>query len=115
MMATHDVNYAYEWADEIILFDEGRILRQGHPAGLFSDHALLKKTHLTPPMLLTVFHQLQSRNLIREKSPAPRNMEELKSRLTSPPDTQEQNGFPASPPDTQEQNSCLAQQEELSI
>ncbi len=31
MMATHDVNHAYLWADEIFLFHEGRQLKQGTP------------------------------------------------------------------------------------
>lgn len=25
-MATHDINYAYEWADEVLLFHEGKVL-----------------------------------------------------------------------------------------
>lgn len=82
MMATHDVNYAYLWADEILLFHQGRLLRQGTPAGLFSDELLLKKAHLTQPMLLTVFHQLQSKGIIDRTLHPPKDMNELKRQLT---------------------------------
>ncbi len=77
MTATHDVNYAYRWADEVILFDEGRILCQDEPVRLFSDDRLLAKVHLAPPMLLTLFRQLKSKGLIKENAPAPRSIREL--------------------------------------
>lgn len=35
LMATHDVNYAYEWADEVILFESGKVLMQGSPRQVF--------------------------------------------------------------------------------
>ena len=37
LMATHDVNYAYEWADEVMLFHEGKVLMQGTPAQVFGN------------------------------------------------------------------------------
>lgn len=82
MMATHDVNHAYLWADEIFLFHEGRLLKQGVPDELFSDELLLKKTHLAQPMLLTIFRHLQSEGVISKKLLAPKNIEELKSLLS---------------------------------
>lgn len=82
IMATHDVNYAYSWADEILLFHEGRLLRQENPAELFSDKPLLEKTHLTQPTLLTIFHQLQSEGILREELRPPKDMADLKHCLT---------------------------------
>ena len=87
MMATHDVNHAYLWADEIFLFHEGRQLKQGTPDELFSDELLLKKTHLAQPMLLTIFHHLQSEGMISKKLHAPKNIEELKSYLSQNKDS----------------------------
>lgn len=82
MMATHDVNYAYLWADEILLFHDGRLLKQSTPVELFSDELLLKKTHLTRPMLLTIFHQLQSEKIISNELRPPKNMAQLNHYLT---------------------------------
>lgn len=52
LMATHDVNYAYEWADEIMLFHEGKVLMHGTPADVFSNKAVLARTNLEPPAVL---------------------------------------------------------------
>lgn len=82
MMATHDVNHAYVWADEVLLFYKGRILKQGTPEEIFSDKPLLKKTHLEPPTLLSVFDCLQTAGMIENGLPAPKNMYELLSCLT---------------------------------
>lgn len=48
LMATHDVNYAYEWADEVMLFHEGKVLMQGTPAQVFGNRGALKKTTWNP-------------------------------------------------------------------
>lgn len=32
LIATHDMDYAYAWADEIVLMHEGKVLKQGTPA-----------------------------------------------------------------------------------
>lgn len=82
MMATHDIDHAYSWADEVLLFDQGRILKQGAPAELFSDQALLKKAHLKPPALLSIFHHMQAEGIIERSLPAPRNICELQHYLT---------------------------------
>lgn len=48
LMATHDVNYAYEWADEVMLFHEGKVLMQGTPAQVFGNRGALKKQTWKP-------------------------------------------------------------------
>lgn len=81
MMATHDVNYAYGWADEILLFHKGQIVKHGSPAEVFSDKALMEQTSLIPPMLLSLFEKLQAENILNSKLPAPKNMSELQRYL----------------------------------
>ena len=63
MMATHDVNYAFEWADEIVLFKDGKVLMQGTPVEVFSNKRALDETNLTAPAALLLFDSLcQKRN-----------------------------------------------------
>lgn len=83
MMATHDVNYAYSWADEILLFHQGQVIGQGRPVQIFSDKELMQKTCLTPPTLLTVFETLQSGGLVSSALPAPRDLGNLQEILAS--------------------------------
>jgi cobalt/nickel transport system ATP-binding protein len=73
MMATHDVNYAYAWADEILLFHKGSILKQGTPEEVFSDEALMKMTSLQPPMVLSLFRDLCRDGVLPDTLTPPKN------------------------------------------
>ncbi|MDX8367325.1 MULTISPECIES: ATP-binding cassette domain-containing protein [Bacillaceae] len=59
IVSTHDVNLAYEWADEIIVMNEGRIIAQDKPDQVFRDDAILQKSHLEKPWIIDVFEQLR--------------------------------------------------------
>ena len=43
LMATHDIDYAYAWADEIVLMHEGKVIRQGTPARVCTDRQALEE------------------------------------------------------------------------
>ena len=79
LMATHDVNYAYEWADEVILFESGKVLMQGSPRQVFSDKEILKKTNLEPPMVLEFFESLCRKGILDDSLPAPKNLMTLET------------------------------------
>lgn len=79
LMATHDVNYAYEWADEVILFESGKVLMQGRPRQVFSDKEILKKTNLEPPMVLEFFESLCRKGILDDSLPAPKNLRTLET------------------------------------
>ena len=76
-MATHDVNYAYEWADQIMLFHEGRVLIQGTPEQVFSNRSALAKTNLEPPAVLELFDSLCRKGILRTDLPLPGNLKTL--------------------------------------
>ena len=77
LMATHDVNYAYEWADEVLLFHRGKLLSHGCPEKLFRQTDLLHTTNLEQPGVLRLFDNLQAAKLLPEDLPVPRNLQEL--------------------------------------
>lgn len=77
LMATHDVNYAYEWADEIMLFHEGKILMHGTPADVFSNKAVLARTNLEPPAVLELFDSLCMKGILKPTLPVPKNLKTL--------------------------------------
>ena len=77
LMATHDVNYAYEWADEIMLFHEGKVLMHGTPKEVFSSHDVLKKTNLEPPAVLELFRRLTKKGILSSSLPLPKNLKTL--------------------------------------
>lgn len=77
LMATHDVNYAYEWADEIMLFHEGKVLMHGTPADVFSNKAVLARTNLEPPAVLELFDSLCMKGILNPTLPVPKNLKTL--------------------------------------
>lgn len=82
IMATHDVDYAYAWADEVILFHEGKVLLHGAPDVVFSDHDALHKTNLHPPTVLSLFERLCKKGVLSPDLPCPRDLDTLESYLT---------------------------------
>lgn len=77
LMATHDVNYAYQWADEVLLFHQGKVLMQGSPAQVFSNPTVLKQTNLEPPAVLELFDSLCKKGILKASLPLPRNLKTL--------------------------------------
>lgn len=79
MISTHDVDYAYEWADEIILFHEGNVVAQGEPQEVFVNKRLLEMTHLKQPSVILMFEQMYKKGILRSTGNIPRNYAELES------------------------------------
>ena len=77
LMATHDVDYAYEWADEVILFHEGKVLLHGSPAQVFSNKRVLAQTNLEPPAVLELFESLCRKGILKASLEIPRNLKTL--------------------------------------
>ena len=67
LIATHDVDFAWQWADRVLVFREGRLEKDAAPADVFADEALIKRCGLESPMLWKVARALHV--------PAPRSPE----------------------------------------
>ena len=79
VMSTHDVNYALEWADEIVLLHEGKVLMQGSPLDVFSNKSALAMTNLEQPAVLELFEELCRKGVLKPSLPLPRNLRTLES------------------------------------
>lgn len=90
LMATHDMDYAYRWADEIVLMHEGRVLRQGSPEAVCSDREALREAGLEPPSVLRLWECLQDKGMIGRAERPPRSTDEL-IRMLERDDTDAQN------------------------
>lgn len=69
VISTHDMDFAYRWADRIAVFCAGRVLAAGAPETVFRDTRLMARTHLRPPLLLDVFDRLAARGLCAGRVP----------------------------------------------
>lgn len=50
-VATHDIDFAWRWADRALVFHRGRLERDAAPAEVFADTALLARCGLEQPLL----------------------------------------------------------------
>lgn len=66
VISTHDVELAYRWADDVVLMDAGRVIRQGPPEILFSDEDQMRQARIKPPVLLDLYHEMVERGLVED-------------------------------------------------
>lgn len=59
VFSTHDVELAYAWADQVALFHEGAVLRQGETAAVLADREVMSRARLRPPLLLELAQLLR--------------------------------------------------------
>jgi cobalt/nickel transport system ATP-binding protein len=64
ILATHDVDLALRWADDVAVMQDGGV-RQGPAAELLADSDLLAQARLTPPWLLEVSGRLTGLGLLK--------------------------------------------------
>jgi len=78
LIATHDVNHAYSWADYVIIMNKGQILTSGKPQDIFREKKLLEKANLSQPILIDI---LKSLDFNFKNKEIPKTIDELKVHL----------------------------------
>lgn len=73
VFTTHDVDLAWSWADAVAIFVGGRVIRQGTPEQVLSDHDALGKARLKPPLLLELGLKARERGWLAAEAPLPRS------------------------------------------
>ncbi|MEG1848050.1 MAG: ABC transporter ATP-binding protein [Lachnospiraceae bacterium] len=77
LIATHDVDFAYRFADRIIVFAEGSILADGDPFDLFHNTDMMEQAHLKAPAMMTVWEALRTANLVTQSLPYPTTLSQV--------------------------------------
>ncbi|HHW01480.1 MAG TPA: ATP-binding cassette domain-containing protein [Thermoanaerobacterales bacterium] len=57
IVATHNVDFAYEWADDVVIIKDGRVLAQGGP-DILADEKLINESELEYPVMVKLFRKL---------------------------------------------------------
>ena len=81
LMSLHDIDYAWSWADEIVLMHEGKVIRQGTPREICEDENVLKKAGLERPAVLRIYEKLINKGML-SGSEIPGSMDELAEMLS---------------------------------
>ncbi|WP_282935514.1 ABC transporter ATP-binding protein [Paenibacillus sp. RC67] len=76
VMATHDMNLAYAWADWVLVMDKGQCVREGTPYEVFSHEEELELLGLEQPILLDIWNAMPES--VRQGKNAPRDVRSFK-------------------------------------
>lgn len=78
VLATHDMDLAYAWADEVALLSAGQVVSAGTPEVVLCDQPMLEQCHLRMPFVLETARCLRRIGVLPEHLPAlPRTSKEL--------------------------------------
>jgi cobalt/nickel transport system ATP-binding protein len=81
LISTHDVDFAYRFADRAVIFAGGRIIADGPVREVFEDDEVLNQANLKRPVLLEVYNSLVSHHILEEGGDPPRDAGELEMLL----------------------------------
>lgn len=85
MMATHDVDFALRWADEILVFKDGKVAAHDCPEQIFGNPELLKQANLEKPTVLQLYEALKKKGLLPVDLPLPKSLSALLGVIRSIP------------------------------
>lgn len=78
LISTHDVDFAYRWAERAIVFNQGKIIADGTPLEIFQNREVLKQANLKRPAMLDVYEMLVEKKMVKNSNDYPISSEELK-------------------------------------
>lgn len=81
LISTHDVDFAYRWAERVLVFCNGKIIADGTPLEIFQNRSILKQANLKQPTMLEVYELLVEKNVIEDTKVYPKSTEEFKKML----------------------------------
>lgn len=81
LISTHDVDFAYRWADRAVIFAGGCIIADGPVQEVFKDDEVLNQANLKRPVLLEVYNSLVRHYVLEEAMVCPKDAGELEMLL----------------------------------
>ena len=83
LIATHDVDFAWRFADRILVLCDGRLLADGTPAEIFRQTAVMEQAHLTKPSIMVIWDALIQKGLAAEDSNYPVTPQQAAQRIAA--------------------------------
>ncbi len=83
LIATHDVDFAFRFADRILVFSEGSLIADGTPLEIFHKKEVMEKAHLRKPAVMTIWEAFLKAQLVTEGEACPLTPELLALRIAN--------------------------------
>ncbi len=81
VVSTHDIDFAWDWADRVLVFHAGNLLMEGSPEEVFAQEDLLEKAGIRRPILYDAVHLLVKKGLVTLPFHLPKGLEEFEKLL----------------------------------
>jgi cobalt/nickel transport system ATP-binding protein len=75
LIATHDLDFVYQWADWILVMEEGRVIAEGETIKVFEQLQFMPNFKLGMPILWQMWSRLAEK--MPQQVPAPRSIEKF--------------------------------------
>lgn len=75
IISTHDVDFAYRWAQRVLVVCAGKVIGDGTALDVFSDTEILTRAHLKRPALMDIYEMLVEKHLLPDQKKYPRDTE----------------------------------------
>lgn len=79
--STHDMDFAYEWADDALVLDQGTAACFGPVEDVFAKESTIRAAKLCPPLLLETVQQLQASGKLKSTGAPIRSRQQLLTAL----------------------------------
>lgn len=81
LVATHDVDFAYRFADRVLVFSNGCLIADGPPQEIFRQGEIMERAHLKKPTVMAIWEALRKAKLVEEQGEYPRTGEQAAEKI----------------------------------
>lgn len=81
LVATHDVDFAYRFADRVLVFSNGCLIANGSPQEIFRQGEIMERAHLKKPTVMAIWEALRKAKLVEEQGEYPRTGEQAAEKI----------------------------------
>ena len=78
LISTHDVDFAYRWADRAVVFSNGEIIADDTPINIFRQEDILEQASLKHPTMFDVYRIMEEHHMIPAGTTCPRNISDFR-------------------------------------
>ncbi len=83
IIATHDVDFAYRFADRIVVFCDGKLIADEIPRVIFGMEEIMQQAHLKKPAILEIWEALIAAGYVSGEGAFPLTQEEVVKKIRS--------------------------------
>lgn len=81
LVATHDVDFAYRFADRVLVFSNGCLIADGPPQEIFRQGEIMERAHLKKPTVMAIWEALRKAKLVEEQGEYPLTGEQAAEKI----------------------------------